>query len=95
MLFLVDDGIQVSGIPDVTDLIFPDRLDLICVFAGDAGENTGRANKDDTVGPGVALIPNKAFFLVTSELKYSFFVLTIRMLFSVLDEAFEVICSLP
>lgn len=95
MLFLVDDGVRVSGIPDVTDLVFLDRLDLICVFAGDAGEDTGRANEGDTVAPGMALVPHKAFFPVTSEFEYAFFVLAIGILFSVLDETFEVICSLP
>lgn len=95
MLFLVDDNVQVSGIPNWTDVIFLDCLDLICVFAGDAGENTGRANEHDTVTPGVALISNKTLFSVTSEFDYSFFVVAIGILFSVVDEAFEVIRSLP
>jgi len=95
VLFLGDGGVRVSGIPDVTDLVFLDRLDLICIFAGDVGENTGRANEGDTVAPGVALVPNKAFFPVTSEFEYAFFVLAIGVLFSVLDEALEVVCSLP
>jgi len=69
---------------------------LACVFdASHAGEDAAGADKDDVVTPGVALVPDKAFFPVPTQLDDSVFVKGVPTLFGVLDETFEIIRSLP